>query len=269
MIEVKLNETTFLNFETPVTVADIIREHKPDADLFLVDGHTVSPSFIITCDVDLLRVQKGAVPLEQELEHSRIGRHSEQGHRAMQKGTVGIAGLGGLGSNVAVALARMGVGRIVGVDYDLVMPSNINRQYYFIEQIGMKKTTALKSTIERINPFMKIDLHDIRITESNVKGIFDECDLIIEAFDKEKSKAMLFEAWQKYYPEKYYIGASGVAGYKDEPPLAIKKMGEHGFMIGDMVSEVATGHSLMAPRVGMAAHMQANLAVKFLVELNA
>jgi sulfur carrier protein ThiS adenylyltransferase len=56
---------------------------------------------------------------------------------------IGIAGCGGLGSNCAVALSRVGIGRLILVDFDVVELSNLNRQYYFRDQIGLLKTEAL------------------------------------------------------------------------------------------------------------------------------
>jgi sulfur carrier protein ThiS adenylyltransferase len=203
---------------------------------------------------------------EIEVNNMLIARHSEAVQNALNGGIVGLAGLGGLGSNIAVALARIGLGTLRGFDFDVVDLSNINRQHYFLDQIGMKKAEALKQTIGRINPFVDFRFEDMVITEDNVCGLFDGCDIIIEAFDVAANKAMLFAAWQKYYPDCYYIGASGVAGWQNEPLLGIKALGKRAFIVGDMQSEAAQDKSLMAPRVGIAANMQANIAVQLLIE---
>ncbi len=195
-----------------------------------------------------------------------IARHSPEVHAKLRKASVGVAGLGGLGSQIAVALVRMGIGRLTGIDFDMVELSNINRQYYFMDQIGMLKTEALEDTLKRISLLTALNLINLKIGGDNVKGLFDSCDVIIEAFDDPHAKAALFDACRVHYPDAFYIGASGVAGYGNTQALKIKKMSEKVFVVGDFTSEARPGSGLMAGRVGVAAGIQADLAVQLIVE---
>ncbi|RKX84931.1 MAG: sulfur carrier protein ThiS adenylyltransferase ThiF, partial [Spirochaetes bacterium] len=120
--------------------------------------------------------------------------HTKEVTHRLAKGAVGIAGLGGLGSNVAVMLARAGIGRLVIADFDRVETGNLNRQFYFTEQIGLEKTEALKDILGRVNPFVEITAFNTKITDSNIKRIFGRCDIIVEAFDKPEYKVMVVES---------------------------------------------------------------------------
>ncbi|MDP2933961.1 MAG: ThiF family adenylyltransferase, partial [bacterium] len=100
----------------------------------------------------------------EQFEAMLIERHGKSVHKKLKSATVGIAGLGGLGSNVAVSLARIGVGKIVIADFDLVEPSNLNRQQYFVEQLGTNKVAGLTENLMRINPYIKIDGRQVRLT---------------------------------------------------------------------------------------------------------
>jgi len=123
--------------------------------------------------------------------------------------------LGGLGSTVAVALTRVGIGKLILVDFDIVDPSNLNRQQYFIDQIGMPKVYALKETLLKINPYIKIDTYNEKLNSSNIERIFKYADVIVEAFDRAEEKAMLINAISEKLPDKYIVAASGVAGFGD------------------------------------------------------
>src|SRR6056297_1407830 len=126
--------------------------------------------------------------------------------------TVGIAGAGGLGSNIATLLTRMKVGHLVIVDYDIVEAVNLNRQNYFLDQVNQKKVKACKDILRQINKTIQIDTHDLKLTPQNIKEIFKDVDIIIEAFDLPEEKAMLTEFVLKHMPEKVLISASGIAG---------------------------------------------------------
>lgn len=193
-----------------------------------------------------------------------IERHGKKFYDKMQATTVGIAGLGGLGSPISIALVRMGLGRLIAYDFDVVELSNIHRQQYYLDQIGIKKCVALKDTLERISPLTRLDMHDLKLDEDNISSAFTGCDLIIEAVDNKYTKAMLFSACRKHYPDVYYIGASGVAGYSDEHRITVKQMAEKIYMVGDFTTDSSVG--LVASRVGIVAHTQANLAVQIIME---
>ena len=185
---------------------------------------------------------------------------------ALRAGTVGIAGAGGLGSSAAVSLARAGVGRLIIADFDKIEPSNLNRQQYFVKQIGRRKVEALRENLRKINPFSEYIIHGVKVTRSNAGRIFGGADILIEAFDKAEQKGMLINAWLSLYPEKPIIAASGLAGYGRNSRLHTRKIGSL-YVCGDGETECPKGISPMAPRVAIVANMQANLAVELLVKL--
>jgi sulfur carrier protein ThiS adenylyltransferase len=185
---------------------------------------------------------------------------------ALRKGTVGIAGAGGLGSNIAVSLARAGVGRLIVADHDAIEPSNLNRQQYFVSQIGRRKVVALKENLEAINPFSEYVVHDVEVTAANVIPVFGEADVMVEAFDKAETKRMLIETWLSQRPGRPIVVASGLAGYGGNRKLHSRRMGDL-YVCGDEESQCPEGVSPMAPRVAIVANLQANLVVALLVKL--
>lgn len=185
---------------------------------------------------------------------------------ALRESTVGIAGAGGLGSNIAVSLARVGVGRLIIADFDVVEPPNLNRQQYFVDQVGRVKVEALAENLRRINPYSAYEVHKLRITPKNAAKVFSPADLLVEAFDKAEAKEMLIEAWLAAFPERPIIAASGLAGYGGNCRLHSRRMGRL-YVCGDEKSQCAPGTSPMAPRVAIVANMQANLAVELLVKM--
>ncbi|MFO7896334.1 MAG: sulfur carrier protein ThiS adenylyltransferase ThiF [Candidatus Cloacimonadales bacterium] len=180
----------------------------------------------------------------------------------LQQKTVGIAGCGGLGSNIAIALARSGVGNMILVDYDLVELSNLNRQYFFLQDVGELKALALANHIKKINPRINLEVHICKLRATDVKKIFGDVDLLLEAFDKAESKKWLIESWMKLQPNKPIICGSGISGLGKTAALRVEKSGNI-IMCGDQRSEMSQG--LAAPRVAIVANMQANEAVEYLV----
>ncbi len=180
--------------------------------------------------------------------------------------TVGIAGAGGLGSNCAVALARSGIGLLVIADHDTVDSSNLNRQYYFIDQVGMKKTEALKKNIERINPETRVDIYDTELNGENIPVIFKDCDIIVEALDKSVMKRLLAETVLGTWPERPLIIGSGLAGYGKTNKLKERTIGQTLVVCGDEESETSDELPPMAPRVGIVANMQANAVIEILMK---
>jgi sulfur carrier protein ThiS adenylyltransferase len=180
---------------------------------------------------------------------------------------VGIAGAGGLGSNCAVALARSGVGTLVLSDYDIIEQSNLNRQYYFTDQVGQLKTIALKENITRINPDVFVIVHQKRLDRINIPEIFSGCDVIVDAFDSADMKEMLIETVQiKMYGIPIVVG-SGMAGWGKSDTIRFRKIDETLYSCGDESSEVSDNLPLLAPRVGMVANMQANVVIEILMKL--
>ena len=131
----------------------------------------------------------------------------------LKKKTVGIAGCGGLGSNCAIALARIGIGKLIVVDFDVIVQSNLNRQYFFIDQIGMHKVDALKINILRVNTEVCVEKHCVKLSQENIPFIFKDCDIIVEAFDLAEMKKMLIETILCEMSEKYIVSGSGMAGW--------------------------------------------------------
>lgn len=181
--------------------------------------------------------------------------------------TVGIAGAGGLGSNCAVALARIGIGKLVIADFDVVQESNLNRQYYFRQQVGEKKINALQHNITLINPDVQVQVHDLKITASEVPDLFKDCHIVVEAFDKAAEKLMLIEAMQQYFPDMPLVCGVGMAGYGANGIIKTRNMGNI-YICGDEQTEVAPNMPPLAPRVGIVANMQANVVIELLLDEN-
>ncbi|RLD55969.1 MAG: sulfur carrier protein ThiS adenylyltransferase ThiF, partial [Bacteroidetes bacterium] len=179
--------------------------------------------------------------------------------------TVGIAGAGGLGSNCAVSLARVNVGNLIIADFDVIEESNLNRQYYFYDQIGQKKVSALKKNIENINPDVKVKAVDIKLNSKNIIELFQNCDVIIEAFDKAEMKQMIIETVLDKMPDKPLILGVGIAGWGDNNLLKTKKI-DNLYICGDGIAEVSDKNPALAPRVGIVANMLANQALEILLK---
>lgn len=176
--------------------------------------------------------------------------------------TVAVAGCGGLGSNAAVALTRAGIGRLILADFDNIDVSNLNRQYYFLDQVGQKKTSALAGLLLAINPLLQVQTHFLELTPANVPQLFAEADLLIEAFDRAESKAWLIETWCTHFPDKPIVCGSGLAGYGATASLEVRRAGNI-VICGDEQSDM--GQGLISARVAIVANMQANEAIALLV----
>ena len=171
--------------------------------------------------------------------------------------TIGIAGAGGLGSNCALNLVRSGFKHFVICDFDVIEPSNLNRQFYFQDQLGMPKVEALAVNLCRINPDVEIVSLPVKITSGNAREIFAGCDVIVEAFDRAEAKRMLVEAF--YSSGKFLVAASGLAGWGNADAIMTLQVHDYFYMVGDLVSEVGTDKPPCAPRVNIAAAKQADL----------
>lgn len=178
--------------------------------------------------------------------------------------TVGIAGCGGLGSNCAIALARVGVGNLILADYDIVTESNLNRQYFFRDQVGLKKVVALKDNLQRIRPEMNIQIHDVVLTPVEIKALFSDCEVIVEAFDKAEAKEMIIETVLSEMPDKYIVSGVGLAGWGKNEELTTRREGRL-IVCGDGINEVSEDAPPLAPRVGIVSHMQANVVLELLL----
>lgn len=179
--------------------------------------------------------------------------------------TVGIAGCGGLGSNCAVALARVGVGKLIIADFDVIEESNLNRQYFFYKQIGQKKVQCLCENIQLINPKVNIETHHIKLDPSNLVDIYKNCNVIVEAFDKAEMKQMIIETVSENLPQIPLVVGLGVAGWGDSNSIKNRQI-DNLFICGDEGKETTEDHPPLAPRVGIVASMQANTVLEILLK---
>ena len=263
-MRVRVNEKV-LSLDEGMTLFRLRELCKPEADLVIYNGFPV-PADLGLKDGDTVQlIRRGEAPTLQEMEGLMVARHTPGVHEALKKATVGIAGLGGLGSSCAVALCRMGIGTLVLADFDVVEPSNLNRQQYFVDQIGMYKTEATRQNLQRINPYVRLETHCLMLDESNIPRIFSGASVVVEAFDRAEMKAMIVKTVLSAMPGVSVVAASGVAGYGDGNEVRVAELTQHLFIIGDGRSEARPGMGLMAPRVGIAAHQQANTAVRIIL----
>lgn len=188
----------------------------------------------------------------------------EEIRRKLKRKTVGIAGCGGLGSNCAVALARAGTGKLVVVDFDVVDTTNLSRQYYFADQVGMKKVDALRENIHRIDPGIKVETHDVLLQEDNVSVIFAGCDVIVEAFDQAGMKKMIIETVLERLTGTPLVCGIGLAGWGKNNEIRTMPL-DHLYLCGDGSAEVSGDLPPLAPRVGIVACMEANQVLEILL----
>ena len=201
----------------------------------------------------------------QQLQQALIERHSLEVQEKLNQGRVAIAGLGGLGSNVALSLVRIGVGHLHLIDFDVVDLSNLNRQQYFLEDIGKKKTDALTSILKKINPYLDIRSSCVRVTEENIPVLFTQETVICEAFDDPESKASLVNGILEHFPEKKLVAASGLAGYQSSNFIQTRRIAKNFYLCGDESTEAAYGRGLMAPRAALCAQHEANMITRLLL----
>ncbi len=202
------------------------------------------------------------IPTEQEIDCVLCERHGEKVHKILKKATVAIAGLGGLGSNVALALTRSGVGGLKLVDFDRVDLSNLNRQQYGIRHLGRYKTEALAEELLEVNPYLRIEYCTVKVDENNVKKLFSEISVLCEAFDVPETKAMLVNRALELLPHTIIVSATGLAGYGTANTIETVKITDRFYLCGDRKSEPRPGAGLMAPRVMTCASHEANMIVR-------
>ncbi|MDP2972695.1 MAG: sulfur carrier protein ThiS adenylyltransferase ThiF [Deltaproteobacteria bacterium] len=263
-IRVKVNERE-VSLTPPFTLFQIRDRFKPGADLIILNGFPMESDQPLKQGDEVVLIKRGEPPSPEEFESLMMARHTPGIHQKIKDSVVGIAGLGGLGSMVAIALARIGVGTLILVDFDVVEPSNLNRQQYFIHQIGMPKVKAMTENISKINPYVKILPYNEKLDPNNMERIFKEAIVVVEAFDRAEEKAMLINTISEKMPDKYIVAASGVAGYGDNNENKTIRFSSKIYIIGDQKTPAQPGVGLMAPRVGIAAHHQANLVLRILL----
>ena len=206
------------------------------------------------------------IPTKEEWYRALSERHGEKTQKSFESATVAICGLGGLGSNIAFALARAGVGKLVLIDFDSIDITNLHRQQYKANQIGTSKTDALKENLLEIAPYVTIETHSVRISENNAEALLEKADIICEAFDDAESKAMLVNIVTERMPEKYLVAASGMAGMGSANTIQTRRISRRFYLCGDGASDVSEAGSLVASRVMLCAAHQAHTVLRILTE---
>lgn len=191
-------------------------------------------------------------------------RHGKERQQAFSSAVVAVCGLGGLGSHVAAALARAGVGSLILVDFDRVELTNLHRQQYQVRQIGRYKTEALAENLREIAPFAALRPVNARITRENAAALLAEADVICEAFDDPEAKAMLVDTVLEQLPKCRVVAASGMAGLGSPNDIRTRKITGRLYLCGDETSEVTGSVGLAAPRVMLCAAHQALTVLRLL-----
>lgn len=193
-------------------------------------------------------------------------RHGEEFQEKFFGATIAVCGLGGLGSNIAISLARAGVGKLILIDFDRVDISNLHRQQYKANQIGQHKTEAMADNLIEIAPYINLKTITKRITEGNYAEILKDADIICEAFDKAEAKAMLVNCVLENMPEKYIVAASGMAGFETPNAIKTRRISKRFYLCGDQVSDIADSAGLFAPRVMICAAHQTHTVLRILAQ---
>ena len=206
------------------------------------------------------------IPTKEEWYSALSERHGEKIQNIFESATVAICGLGGLGSNIAFALARAGIGKLILIDFDSVDITNLHRQQYKANQIGISKTQALRENLLEIAPYVTIETHSVCISENNAEELLEEADIICEAFDDAECKAMLVNLVIERMPIKYLVTASGMAGFGSVNAIQTRRVSKQFYICGDGTSDVQSEGSLVASRVMLCAAHQAHTVLRILTE---
>lgn len=247
------------------TIRQLRARMKPAADIVIYNGHPIENDIELADGDRIVFIKRGETPRADELEALMVARHGPGVHEKMKCALVGIAGCGGLGSAVAITLARLGLGALRLVDYDVVEPSNLNRQQFFIDQIGRMKTDALAENLRRINPYVRVEPIQTRLGRNNIAATFADCSAVAECFDDPVCKRDMTLAMRRDLPRVPLVTVSGIAGTGSAEAIRVRKVFGNVWMVGDGETEAAPGVGLLAPRVAVAAGHQANLIMRILL----
>ena len=204
------------------------------------------------------------IPSKEEMYQALKERHGAELQAKFQNAKVAVLGIGGLGSNIAIALARAGVGYLHLIDFDKVDITNLNRQQYFVHQLGQYKTEALSETLKQIAPYCQVKTTTIKVTKDDIKELLKNEDIICEAFDSAEAKAMLVEGVLEQFPEKYVVSGSGMAGLSSANTIKTRKVLSHFYLCGDEVSDIKDGLGLFSSRVMVCATQEANMVLRII-----
>lgn len=206
------------------------------------------------------------IPTKEEWNKALTVRHGKELQDKFSSSTVAVCGLGGLGSNIAVALARAGIGKLILIDFDKVDITNLHRQQYKVNQIGEYKTDALRDNLLEIAPYIALETHNIHITEENASDILADADIVCEAFDDAECKAMMTNLVLESMPDKFLVAASGMAGFGSANTIRTRRVMSRFYLCGDEQSDVRSEGSLVASRVMLCAAHQAHTVLRILAE---
>ena len=206
------------------------------------------------------------IPTKEEWNKAFAERHGEKLQKNFSVATVAICGLGGLGSNIAISLARAGIGKLILIDFDKVDITNLHRQQYKANQIGQYKTEALSENLKEIAPYIDIEIHTAYVTEENAAHLLQGADIICESFDNAECKAMLTNIVLETMPDKYFVAASGMAGFGSANSIKTRKITSKFYLCGDEESDVQSEGSLVTSRVMLCAAHQAHTVLRILAE---
>lgn len=202
---------------------------------------------------------------EKQLFNALAERHGLENQKKFSNSCVGIAGLGGLGSNIAVYLTRLGIGKLILVDFDNVDITNINRQNYILSDIGKPKTQALYAHLMNINPYLNYKLYQTKVTSLNCLELFSDCDVVCEAFDKPDQKAMLIQLLLNGLKDIKIVSGNGMAGIDSANLIKTTNPLKNLYICGDQKSDISQGMGLIAPRVAVCAAHQATMVTRLLL----
>jgi len=204
------------------------------------------------------------IPSKSAWTAALIARHGMELHKRFSSATVAVCGLGGLGSNIAIALARAGVGKLLLIDFDRVDITNLHRQQYKANQIGRYKADALAETLSELAPYTEVEAVIAAITEENLADLLKAADVVCEACDRAETKAMLVNGVLERLPDCYLVAASGMAGMQTPNTIRTRKVMKRFYLCGDEVSDAAETIGLVAPRVMLCAAHQAHTVLRIL-----
>ena len=206
------------------------------------------------------------IPSKEEWIKALNDRHGIEFQKKILSTTVAVCGLGGLGSNIAISLARAGIGKLILIDFDKVDITNLHRQQYKANQMGMTKTEALQNNLKEINPYLETKIHTICLDESNAKDVLADADIICEAFDNAEAKANIVNFVLSEMPDKYIVAASGMAGLDSANLIKTRKVSKRFYLCGDEVSDIKDGIGLVSTRVMLCAAHQAHTVLRIIAE---
>lgn len=204
------------------------------------------------------------IPTKEEMTRALKERQGSERQEQFSRATVAVCGLGGLGSNIAISLARAGIGKLILIDFDRVDLTNLHRQQYKANQVGQYKTEALSENLREIAPYVDLETHTVRVDEENAVDLLGEADVICEAFDVAEAKAMLTNTVLEKLPGKYLVAGSGMAGFGSANSIQTRKITKHFYLCGDGVSNVTDGIGLVSSRVMVCAAHQAHMVLRIL-----